>query len=236
MRETLTAPVRPIIARRAIWWAFGIGVLFVLAWGFLQRSAWLGLWGLTNDLEGRSPFYAGDMPVITFVMYLHMITGALLILMAPLQLAGPLRKRWPKLHRHSGRVMIGLGLFTGAAGIAYATQHGTTGGRYMDVSTTLYGILILWSAAQTLRFGLKRSWTRHRRWGMRLSVLVVASWLYRMHYVVWEAAFGMLWITPDMTGPFDVVQAWGFYLFYLALLEAYFFFWEDRRRGARRVA
>ena len=216
---------------RALWWAAGLALLFAASWGFVRRSAWLGLWGLTNDLDGVSPFYDGAMPGVTFAMFFHMVTGAGLTVLAPLQLVGPLRRRWPRLHRHGGRVMVGLGLVTALGGLGYALRHGTTGGPFMDASTSLYGLMVLAAALQTLRFGMARAWARHRRWGLRFSVLVIASWLYRMHYMLWEHAFGTLWITPDMTGPFDKVQAWGFYLFYAALLELWFVFGEGRGRG-----
>lgn len=47
--------------------------------------------------------------------------------------------------------------------------------------------------------------------------------------MIWDGATGGMWTTPDMTGPFDRFQAWGFYLSYLAMLEAYFV-WERRHR------
>ncbi|MEM8571060.1 MAG: DUF2306 domain-containing protein [Pseudomonadota bacterium] len=203
-------------------------VMFLMS-EFVRRSVWLGLWGLTNDLEGLSPFFASDKPVVTFLMFLHMITGAAMILFCPLQLIGSLRRKYPRLHRWNGRLLATLGLVTGAGGVFYALLRGTTGGTYMDVSSTLYGVLFLLASVQTLRFGLKRSWAQHRRWGLRLVTLGLASWFYRLHYVVWHEFFGDLWITPDMRGPFDVFQAFAFYLSYLFLLEL-FFLWEKSRR------
>lgn len=221
---------------RILGWPVVLALLFLLMAGFLMRSVWLGLWGLTNDLEGRSGFYSAVMPVVTFVMFAHMITGAALSVLAPLQLVAPIRRNWPGLHRWMGRIMVGLGLFTAFGGIVYAVRHGTTGGPFMDLSTSVYGVLMLWAAVQTYRLGRTKRWPQHRRWGWRFTVLVIASWLYRMHYVVWDRLTGGLWVTPDMTGPFDRFQAWAFYLSYAAMLEIWFL-WEDRRRrSARRPA
>lgn len=103
--------------------------------------------------------------------------------LAPLQLVGPIRRNWPGYHRRAGRSMIVLGLVTGIGGIGYAVLRGTTGGPFMDVSSSVYGLLILGAAVQTYRLGRARQWAQHRRWGWRLTVLVIASWLYRMHYV-----------------------------------------------------
>jgi hypothetical protein len=78
------------------------------------------------------------------------------------------------------------------------------------------------SAVQAYRLGRARRRAELRLWGWRLTVLVIASWLNRMHYVIWNGATGGIWTTPDMTGPFDRFEAWAFYLSYLAVLEALF--------------
>ena len=70
--------------------------------------------------------------------------------------------------------------------MGYALGRGTTGGPFMDLSSTVYGLLIGLAAVETFRHGRARRWPAHRRWGLRLSVLVIASWLYRMHYVIWD--------------------------------------------------
>jgi len=231
---------RIAIARRARTrlppgWAIAVAVLFLLMSGFVAHSARLGIGGLIADLSGKSRFYAADAPIVTAIMFLHMVTGAALTLLAPLQLLGAVRRRWRGYHRWAGRTTVGLGAFTSIGAIVFALSRGTLGGPMMDASSTVYGLLMITSAVQTYRFGRARDWPRHRRWGWRLAVLVIASWLYRMHYVVWDWLTGGIWTTPDVTGPFDVFQLWAFYLSYLALLEAYFA-WEGRRRRSARLA
>ncbi|MFV0473912.1 MAG: DUF2306 domain-containing protein [Pikeienuella sp.] len=217
-------------------WVLWLALLFVLMWGFLRHSAGLGIAGLIRDLTGISPFYSIEMPIATFLIYMHMVAGAALTVIAPLQLVGPIRRNRPRFHRWSGRVMVVLGLLTGIGGIHYAVMRGTTGGPFMDVSTSVYGILVLLAAVQTYRFGRARRWKEHQRWGWRFSVLVIASWLYRMHYVIWEWVADGAGTTPDMTGPFDKFQAWGFYLSYLAYLEIWFLYEDHRKKRRRRLA
>ncbi|WP_168199183.1 DUF2306 domain-containing protein [Pseudorhodobacter turbinis] len=216
-------------------WLVAIVVLFVLMAGFVRHSAGLGIAGLIRDLNGLSPFYAADAPWITGIMFLHMFTGAVLTLQAPLQLVGAIRRRSRRFHRWNGRAMIIFGLFTGFGGIVYATLRGTTGGLFMDISSTSYGILIFIAAVQTYRLARAKKWKQHERWGWRLSVLVISSWLYRMHYVIWDRLTGGWGVTPDMTGPFDRFQAWGYFLGYLLLLEIYFIYAQSRKkRGLAR--
>ncbi len=212
-------------------WFAGTALLFVMMSGFIAHSVWLGLWGVTNDLTGRDPFWSESQPVVTAIMYWHMITGGLLTVIAPLQLITAIRRRSPAAHRWAGRVMVVIGLFTAFGGILYALARGTTGGVMMDASSTLYGVMMLVAAVQTYRFGRAKRWVLHRRWGWRFTVLVIASWLYRMHYVIWDRLTGGLWTTPDMTGGFDRFQAWGFFLGYAALLELWF--WQQGRARHR---
>ena len=235
---TRPGPLRAGFARRnaGLLWALGTAALFMAMWGFVRHSAGLGVAGLTRDLTGESPFYAPEAPAITAIMFAHMAAGAALTLLAPLQLIGPLRRARPRLHRGLGRTMIALGLVTGAGGIVYALGRGTTGGPFMDLSSTVYGLLIGLAAVETFRHGRARRWPAHRRWGLRLSVLVIASWLYRMHYVIWNLVADGAGTTPDMTGPFDRFQAWAFYLSYLALLELWLLAERSRKAGGRRSA
>ena len=202
----------------ATWILSVLGLFWVMA-GFIRHSAGLGLAGLIRDLTDHSPFYAADAPLVTFIMFLHMMT--------------PLRRKWPKIHRKTGYLMIGLGVFTAIGAMVYAIFRSTTGGLFMDISSSVYGILMIWAAVQTYRFGRRKRWPQHRRWGIRFSVLVIASWLYRVHYIIWDHLTGGIWTTPDMTGPFDKFQAWAFFLSYLLLAEL-FFLWEGHKKRAAR--
>ncbi|MEP2640108.1 DUF2306 domain-containing protein [Roseobacter sp.] len=229
----MTSAILRFLRQPAVQWCLALVGLFGLMQGFTRHSIWLGLWGLTNDLDGISPFFATDLPYTTFIMFFHMITGGLMLVLATLQVVGPLRRRYRRFHRWSGRVTVGLGVVTATGALIYVARHGTTGGAFMNASSTLYGVMMLVAAVQTLRTGQRRAWLDHRRWGMRLTVLALASWLYRLHYTIWHAVFGDLWVTPDMRGPFDVFQAWGFFLGYAAMLEIWFLWEKHRSRRAR---
>ena len=54
---------------------------------------------------------------------------------------------------------------------------------------------------------------------LRLYVLAIGSWLYRMEYGFWFLFTGGVGSTPNLTGPFDQVMAFFFYLAPLVILE-----------------
>lgn len=90
---------------------------------------------------------------------------------------------------------------------------------------------MLGSATLTVHFARKRLFQRHRRWALRLLVLAIASYLYRVHYGINFMSTGGAGV-DDFRGWFDRLTVWAFYLPYLAALEVWFL-WE-RFRGVDR--
>jgi hypothetical protein len=155
-----------------------------------------------------------------------MAAGAGITVLAPAQLIGPIRRRWPGLHRAAGHAVVAGSLIAGAGGLGYIGLRETVGGPLMDLGFGLYGVLLILCAVQTLRHGRAGRLAAHRDWAIRLFVLAIGSFLYRLHYGLWYMATGGLWSAEDFTGAFDRVQIFAFYLPYLALAEL----WLRRRR------
>ena len=92
----------------------------------------------------------------------------------------------------------------------------------MNVGFALYGLLLLLAAVQAPRFAMAGDYERHRRWGLRLAILALGSWIYRVHYGLW------FWLTQGwgvgslLDGPFAQLKVFAFYLPYLIILEISF--------------
>ena len=200
-----------------------LGLLWLMALPFVLYAGGFGLAGLAGDANGSRFFCPGRGPV-NAAIFGHMLAGAVATGLAPVQLLGPVRRRWPALHRWSGRVLVAAALVSGAGGLVFIAARGTIGGWPMDAGFAVYGLLVLVAAAQTWRFGRARDLACHRAWGIRLFVLALGSWLYRLHYWLWYAATGGLGSQPDFWGPFDLVQNVAFYVPYLIIAE-----WAIRR-------
>ena len=157
-----------------------------------------------------------------------MVAGAVITMLAFVQLTGPVRRYLPAVHRWSGRTLCLLAILTALGGLGYILQRGTIGGPAMSLAFAAYGVLMLGAAVETFRHARARRFDRHRRWGLRLAVLALGSWLYRVHYGVWEAATGGVGTAPDFSGWFDRVQLLAFYVPYLLILEL------RLRRGMRQ--
>ncbi|MEM6634941.1 MAG: DUF2306 domain-containing protein [Pseudomonadota bacterium] len=213
---------------RLIGWA-ALAALPVIALPFILHAIALGWAGLTRDLTGVSRFFTAGSTAANTAIFGHMVLGAVITALAPLQLIGPMRRRWPALHRLTGRLVAYSALAAGLGGLIYIIVRGTIGGPWMSMGFAIYGCLTCVTAAQTLRFGHLRQFERHRRWAVRLFVLAMASWIYRLHYTLWYVITGGLGTTAAFTGAFDRIQVYAFFVPYLALAE-YFL-----RRTSRRV-
>ena len=78
------------------------------------------------------------------------------------------------------------------------------------------------AAVMTVCHARRRQKERHLQWALRFFVLAIASWLYRLHYVVWHATTGGLASEKDFSGFFDQIQNFAFFVPYLIALEIYF--------------
>lgn len=162
----------------------------------------------------------------------HMIAGAILTFGAPLQALPIVRRRWPGLHRRFGYVLFMLAVTTGLGGLAYIALNGTIGGWWMGLWFTIYGVAVIWTAANTIYYAIDKDRRRHSAWAVRLIVLAVGSWIYRMHYAIWYAATGGVASNDEFTGLFDQIQVILFFVPYLLIAEIILRS-RDARRGHR---
>ncbi|MEM7500307.1 MAG: DUF2306 domain-containing protein [Pseudomonadota bacterium] len=204
-------------------WAARIGwLLLVLMLGpFALYAALQGVGGIAGDLPADNRFLLADATASNLSIFTHMITGAAITFLAPFQLVGAVRRRWPRLHRLLGRMLVALAIPTALGGLGFIFIRGTEGGWIMDLGAFGYGACVLVSAVETFRHARAGRFALHREWALRLFVLAIASWIYRMHYVLWYLATDGLWSNEDFTGAFDLVTIFAFYIPYLALIEVY---------------
>ncbi|MGX9357479.1 DUF2306 domain-containing protein [Roseobacteraceae bacterium S113] len=203
-----------------------VGVL-ALAAAFVQHAMVLGVRGLTLDLSGENRLYSSVMPA-NWGIFAHMMTGAIITALAPLQLIPGIRAKAPGLHRWSGRVLVGAALLTALGGFVYIGLRGTIGGWDMSLSFALYGALVALCAVQTARHARARRFALHRDWAIRLFFLCIASLMYRVHYGLWFLATDGAHINgDDFSGAFDLFNIWAFYVPYLLIVEAVLF-WLGR--------
>ena len=179
--------------------AFGVYILafYIGAISSRQMQRW------NDNLPG---LYEHGHPAAFAAMAAHMIMGAVILVLGPIQLMGGLRRRWPVVHRWTGRLYLATSVVAGVGGLGFIVTRGTIGGAWMNVGFGLYGVLMVLGAEESYRHARGLRFAAHRAWSLRLFALAIGSWLYRMDYGFWLLAAHGIGHMETFRGPFDAVM------------------------------
>jgi len=123
---------------------------------------------------------AGNAAIIA-----HLIVAVLLIAGGAILLIPAVRDRVPVVHRWTGRLYL-LTAFVGSLTGLYMTWiRGTRGDVAQWIGGSLNAVLIIVCGICALRSALARRFVAHRRWVLRLFLLVSAAWFYRVGLFLW---------------------------------------------------
>jgi uncharacterized membrane protein len=158
------------------WWL----LLTALAFGAFAPLQYLG--ASLETLAAHDMELAGnymDRPAWTQAFfYAHIVGGGLALILSPIQLSARVRVRVPRLHRMTGRVVLGSIAVGGVAGLVLA-PHNLAG----PDGTVGFGVLaVLWLTFATLGLlAIRRgAVTIHRRWMLRTFALTYAAVTLRL--------------------------------------------------------
>ena len=159
--------------------------------------------------------------------------GAILTGDGPRQLNSKIRAYAAPFHHWNGRIYIPTVIITSLAGLYMIWIRGTVGGLVQHVGISLDGVLIILFAAIALRYAIARDIAIHRRWALRLFLVVSGVWFIRVGWGLWffleSAPLG--YDLERFQGAFSIFQSFASYLLPLAVLELYLR--TQDRAGAR---
>ncbi|GAB3247809.1 DUF2306 domain-containing protein [Chitinimonas naiadis] len=208
-----------------IWFsAVVVGQLMFVAYllAFYGRHAVAGQFLAWNKVVPHA-WRPGDM-LGNAAMVVHVALAGLVISGGLLQLLPWLRQRVPLLHRWNGRLYMLGALLASSAGLYMVWVKGAVGDLSQHLGLTLDAILIFVFAALAWRAARQRRFDQHRRWALRLFMVVSGVWFFRVGLMFWlmlnqgPVGFDM----HSFTGPTLTVLAFADYLLPLAMLELYF--------------
>jgi uncharacterized membrane protein len=160
----------------------------------------------------------GNLAVAT-----HLFSAAVIILAGMVQLIPQVRDRAPAFHRWNGRLYIVTAFSISIAGLYMTWVRGSVGDLIQHLGSSLMAVLIMLCAAMALRYAMARDFRTHRRWALRLYIVVSASLFIRaaifLSFVLNHGPFGF--DPATFSGPFLTFITFAQYLVPLALLEMY---------------
>jgi hypothetical protein len=217
---------------------FGVTVIGQLVFAFAIASFY-GMTGARGDYHGWR-FTHGFIPGVTkgnSAVVMHLVSAAIIMFSGAVQLVPQLRNRFPAFHRWNGRIYMLSTVALAGAGLYMHWIRGSVGDVAQHIGGTVNALLIWIFAGLALRYALARDFATHRRWALRMFIVVSASWFIRimlfLTFLIFKGPVGFDPVT--FTGPYLTFLSFAQYGIPLAVLELYF--WAQSRAGAlRRMA
>ncbi|HVT44320.1 MAG TPA: DUF2306 domain-containing protein [Thermoanaerobaculia bacterium] len=153
----------------------------------------------------------------------HLSLAVIVTVGGALQLMPQVRRLSPTFHRWNGRLFIVSAFVTSIAGLIMVWTHTSPARLVQHLGISLDALLIMSFAALALRSALARDFRTHRRWALRLFIVVNAVWFFRVMLMLWVFINrGAVGFDPQtFTGPFLDLLSFADYLLPLAVLEVY---------------
>jgi tetratricopeptide (TPR) repeat protein len=232
--------VADVALKAAVRFWFAVAVIGQLLFASTVASFY-GLAAVRGNFQMFNKFMShGYIPgdrVGNVVVAVHLMSAVIIILAGMLQLVPQIRNRFPVFHRWNGRVYIVTAFSISLAGLYMMWIRGGVGDAAQHLASTLMAALIMLCAVMALRYALARDFKTHRRWALRLYLVVSASLFIRagifLSLFVNRGPFGF--DPATFTGPFLTFISFAQYLVPLAVLELYLRV-QDRPGAARRMA
>jgi tetratricopeptide (TPR) repeat protein len=236
-RLELNSVADTVLKAAARFW-FAVAVVGQLVFAFAVASFY-GLTALRGDYHGWK-ISNGFIPGVTkgnLAVAMHLISAVIVMLAGALQLVPQVRNHFPAVHRWNGRIYMLTAVTLSLAGLYMQWIRGSIGDLPQHIGSAVNALLIWSCAAMALRHALARDFKTHRRWALRLFMVVSASWFYRLAFFLTLLIFkGPIGFNPvTFTGPFPTFMSFAQYLFPLAVLEIYLRA-QDRQGTLGRMA
>jgi tetratricopeptide (TPR) repeat protein len=231
-----SAADKALKAAAGFWFVVTLAGQLVFAFAI---ASFYSMTALRGDYHGWR-FTHGFIPRVTrgnAAVVTHLISAAIIMLSGAIQLVPQVRNRVPVFHRWNGRIYMLTAVALSGAGLYMHWIRGSVGDLPQHIGGTLNALLIWLCAGMALRYALAGDFKTHRRWALRLFLVVSASWFIRIMLFLWFMIFkGPVGLDPTtFTGPLPTALSFAQYLIPLAVLEIYFRA-QDRPNPLRRLA
>jgi tetratricopeptide (TPR) repeat protein len=215
---------RALRAASGFWFVVAVLGQLVFAFAvasFYGLSAARGNWQQWN--KSMTHGYTPGHPMKNLVVAIHLGSAVIILLSGAIQLIPAIRHRFPSFHRWNGRIYFVTAFALSLAGLYMLWFRGTVGDLPQHLGQSLDAVLIMLCSVMALRYALARDFKTHRRWALRLFMVVSASLFIRagvfLSIAVNHGPFGFDQAT--FSGPFLTFMSFGQYLVPLAVLEIY---------------
>ena len=169
-----------------IFFPAAIGIAMVV-----RRSLAIGGVATGSPPFSRDVGFDADFSRHPFITFLHILPGALFMILGPLQFLPRIRDRYPRWHRRSGVVVIVCGYIIGISALIMPFVLHPIGGLNEAVATSFFAVYFLIALTMAWRAILRRDIVHHRQWMIRMFSIGVAVGTIRPIVVLFFAFSGL---------------------------------------------
>jgi len=228
-RPALARPSRagmPALEAAATSWfvvaALGQAMFAFYVIGAYGRATVLGRFEQWSNVLPRGHGYIPGDPLGNLALLLHLSLVAVVMLGGVLQLIPGLRRRWPALHRWTGRVYVASVLIMSVGGLFLNLTREAIGSPWQNLATRINALLIIGFAGMALHRARTRRIDLHRRWALRLFLAASGVWFIRLGWWLWRAVADGLGYDPVPFSGLFTIMNFGQFVLPLFVLELYF--------------
>jgi len=168
---------------------------------------------------------------------IHLLLAVIMMVGGPLQFVPQIRNRARSFHRWNGKIYIFTALVISFSGVYMVITKGTISGLIGDLSVSFNGVLIMLFALLAWRTAVAHNFISHRRWALRLFLVVNGVWFFRIGLMLWLFIHGeAVGFDPEtFRGPFLIFLGFGQYVIPLIILEMYLYAKEKKSAPVKVV-
>lgn len=157
----------------------------------------------------------------------HVMVAGFMTLAGMGQMLPVVRRRWPAIHRWSGRIFVATASVAAVSGLLMKWFRAPVVADMQNAFISFNAVLILVMAWLTITFAIRRDFERHQRWAVRLWLVASGVWFIRVGIMAWGLVHTALGGSEGPMAPnFELVAA-ASYLLPWAIYEACQ--WAERR-------
>jgi uncharacterized membrane protein len=224
-RGSLHDVANGVLTAAARFW-FGVAVIGQLLFVYYVASFYGGAIAQGNLAKWNKVLPQGYVPgdsLGNVAIGMHVLAAIAITAGGALQLVPQVRSRAPAFHRWNGRIYVLLAVASSIVGLYMVWVRGSVGGLVQHIGISVDAVLIVFCAGMAVRHARARNMAIHRRWALRLFMVVSAVWFFRVGLMFWIFLNkGPVGFDPDtFQGPFLNFLSFAQYLLPLAVLELY---------------
>jgi uncharacterized membrane protein len=202
MSDTVTAP-RPTPTRRNRDWMIPTGLILLslvpVAAGAMRITS------LATGVEAtpdNARFVGMPLPVI-----IHIVSATIYCVLGAFQFHPGLRRRRPRWHRISGRILVPMGIAAALSGVWMTQFYALPVHDYgaLPAARWVFGLGMAASIVLGFRAVLRRDFRAHRAWMIRAYAIGIGAGTQLFTTLAW---FGIAGANADATKPVPMIAGW----------------------------